>query len=40
MKFITMDRIKSATYEELCEVLDKASAKNVHDYFRGVDENE
>ena len=37
--FITLERIKTATYEELCEVLDKTSAKNVYDYFKGDDEN-
>ncbi len=39
MSFMNIDRIKSATYEELCEVLDKASAKNVYEFFKGDDEN-
>ena len=38
--FITVERISKASYDELCSVLDKRSAKNVYEYFKnGSDTN-
>lgn len=38
--FISIDKIKNASYDELCTVIDKNAAKNVYDYFRGGNKNE
>lgn len=38
--FISIEKIKSATIEELSTVLDKKSAENVYNYFRGGKKDE
>lgn len=37
MYFSSVDRIKKATYKELCTVLDKRTASSVFNYFRDID---
>lgn len=33
--FVNIDRLKQATFEELCEVVDRTTAKAIIDYFNG-----
>ena len=32
--FMSIENIKNASYEELCKVVDKRSAKNIIEYFK------
>lgn len=38
--FITMENIKNASYDELCNVIDRYAAQNVYDYFNGGKNND